>query len=40
VQSTTADERAQAVAILQAFGLDRIYTDDPMPHIASADVLG
>ena len=40
MRSTTADERAQAVAILQAFGLDRIYTDDPMPHIASADVLG
>lgn len=39
VRSTTAGERARAVAILNAFGLDRIYTDDPMPRVASRDVL-
>jgi len=39
MRSTTADERARAVTILRAFGLDRIYTDDPMPHVAGADVL-
>lgn len=40
MRTTTAEERARAVDILRAFGLARIYTDDPMPHVASGDVLG